>query len=130
MFFLGVFFGAATFFLVFASKVLYGQNINFNTLMTYDYIMYLCVCLMAAAAIDIFTSPNKDWGNRISPLLFCVISVLILYVIFNPMLTQKPDETILKTLALCYIYATIIFCGAIKMSLFYEENYNLKNVKF
>jgi|GEM_PF-5449262 len=126
----GIIFGAITFILVFASKVLYDKPINVHTLITYDYIMFLCVTLMAGAAADFVNSPKRVWGNRLSPLFVCIILLLVLCFVFHPMVNIKPDGSILKWLTITYSIIAFLFCTAIKSTLFYEECEQLPRLKF
>jgi len=126
----GIFFGASTFILVFASKILYDQPIHLSTLITYDYIMFLCVCLMSGAAADFVCSPHRVWGNRLAPLLVCIVFLSLLCFVFNPMVHTQPNEKILKIMTIAYSIITVCFCSCIKSVLFYEESQGLDKVKF
>jgi len=125
---IGIFFGISTFVLVFASKYLYGQPFDFNKYLSYEYIMYLCVALMAGAAADYGNYP-RGW-KRIIPLFFCSMLLLILYIVFNPQIPQHPRESVVKIMAIVYSGVAFVFCMIIKSTIFLEECSELDPIKF
>lgn len=125
---LGVFYGASAFFLLFSSRYLYGQSYDFKKYFTYEFIMYLCVALMASAASDYADYP-RGW-KRIIPLGFCTLLLMWVYNIFNPAIPQHPQENIVENMAIGYGVMAIVFCMVFKGRLFYEECKSVKPIKF
>jgi hypothetical protein len=126
---IGTIFGFSAFFLIFASKILYGQKIDIHQLLNYEFIVYLCVALMAGAAADWANLPDRHWGSRICPMMFCVILLFLLYTVFNPA-APHPKEAILKYITTFYVTVCVVFCMLIKANIFYEECEHIKPAKF
>lgn len=128
--FIGIFFGLASFVLIFASSVIFGHPITLGKIVDNNIIMFLCVALMSGAGSDFSLSDNYHWGVRIAVFFTVVIALLIVCVVFNPSNNAVPDRDIVKDLATGYAIFTIIYCVGLKGILFYKEAISHKKLKF
>jgi hypothetical protein len=124
----GIFFGSSSFLLVFASKSIFGQAIHLSTLIHYDYVMFLCVCLMGGASADHFCSRQGGWTYRLFPIVCCLLALSVLYYIFNPFSKTNPHTEFLKWMSIVYGAITFGFCWYVKGTLFYDERTNQRNL--
>jgi hypothetical protein len=133
---IGVGFGAVTFFLIFATRILYDKPIDLHTLLSYDYIMFLCVSVTAGASADWFNSPFRGWFNRTLPLFGCGFALGAVCFIFHPLVKETPDPLFLKGMTKIYVVLAFLVCTTLKSILFFEEgktyrdSKDLKLVKF
>jgi len=125
---IGAVFGTATFISVFTSSLLFKNShttiagvIKSSSQFNYDYLLYLCVCLMAGAAADHCCSTNKTISSRILPISACVIALGIVFYVFNPAVKYDLNSNILDILTYTYVGGTVIFCASLKTPIFYQE---------
>jgi uncharacterized membrane protein YbjE (DUF340 family) len=130
----GVIFGAGAFLFAFASAKLHNQAIKLEVILSYDYVMYICVVLMAGAAADFFCSAQRPWPNRVVPILVCIPFLFALGFIFESGGSKPTNETLMIYLRIIYVVISFFFCLGIKSVLFYEDSFEktnkLTNAKF
>lgn len=76
---------------------------------------------MGAAATDHFCSSVGSWSYRCIPGICCLLALFLLFSIFNPSVSNNPDQKVLKIMTWIYELITFGFCLYIKGVIFYEE---------
>lgn len=118
----GFLFGSASIIIMFTANLVYDKQIDLHILLSDNYVMFLCIGLMAGSAADYFNSPGKPWSERIIPILLTALMVAILGFLYHPFVKETHSENVIRFITVCYCIFTFIFCGVYKSILFYEES--------
>lgn len=127
---LGVFFGFASVLLILTSSKIFEGRLNVSDvadLVDPEFIVFLCVALMAGAGADYILSVNFIRSKRVNVLCLIIIATGTAWFIFNP--KTKATDSFLYWTSIGFSVVAIIFCLWVKTILFYKEEVAHKKLK-
>ena len=126
----GVVFGFASILLIFASSAIFenkGTPVDIPHLVDPEFIIFLCVALMAGAGADYMLSVNFAKSKRLNVLLFILLITSASWFVLNPILSAS--EVVLLWFTTIVAVVTIVFCLWAKTVIFYKEEDAHKRLK-
>jgi hypothetical protein len=119
---LGIVFGLASILLILASSKIFEGGLNpkeISQLIDPEFIVFLCVALIAGSGADYILSVNFNKSKRLNVLYLIIIITGTAWFIFNPKV--KATDLFLYWSSIGFSIIATIFCLCVKTVLFSKE---------